>query len=328
MSQPTSPVQPLRRVLIANRGEIAIRIARAATSLGMESVAVYAPADAESLHTGYATRAVEIPGHATGDPVGAYLDIEALIAIAAETGCDCVHPGYGFLAENTRFAERCAEAGLTFVGPPAAAISLFGDKVRARAFAASLGIPVVPGSSEPLPGWEEAVLAAGEIGYPVMLKAAAGGGGRGMRQVTSSEDMGEAFQRCRSEALAAFGNDAVFIEKLVQEPRHIEVQVLADTHGNVVHLYERDCSVQLRHQKVVEIAPAPGLDPALRDRLLNDAVKLARKSGYANAGIVEFLVDPAERRSTTSSNAIPASRSNTPSPNRSPGSTSSKRSST
>ncbi len=286
----------LKRVLIANRGEIAIRIARAATSLGMESVAVYAPVDSNSLHTTFATQSVELPTRDPADPVGAYLDAAAVIRIAKEAGCDSVHPGYGFLAENAAFAELCAAEGLTFIGPPPSAISLFGDKVRARAFAASLGIPVVPGSSEPVPGWEEAVLVADEIGYPVMLKAAAGGGGRGMRQVNHSEEMADAFQRCRSEATAAFGDGSIFIEKVVARPRHIEVQILADTHGNFVHLYERDCSVQQRHQKVVEIAPAPNLDPVLRDQLLADAVKLARESGYSNAGTVEFLVEPESGR--------------------------------
>ncbi|HEX7038316.1 MAG TPA: carboxyl transferase domain-containing protein [Pseudomonadales bacterium] len=280
----------LKRVLISNRGEIAIRIARAAASLGMESVAVYAPADADSLHTRVASTARELPF--AGDPVRAYLDADALVAAATASGCDCVHPGYGFLAESAAFAERCAAAGLTFVGPPPAVLALFGDKLRARRLAESLSIPVVPGSAEPLASVDEARAAADALGYPVMLKAAAGGGGRGMRRVAGPEELADAFARCASEADAAFGDGSLFLERLLPRPRHIEVQLLADAHGRVVHLHERDCSVQLRHQKVVEIAPAPGLDEALRARLLDDAVRLAREAGFVNAGTVEFLVVP------------------------------------
>ena len=283
-----------RKVLIANRGEIAIRIARAASSLGLDSVAVFAPADALSLHARVATEA-----HAIGsslvkgvDPVQAYLDIESIIAVAKASGCDCVHPGYGFLSENARFADRCAQEGLRFIGPSSRQLFLFGDKVRARAFAQSLGVPVVPGSAAAVQSVAQANTLAREIGYPVMLKASAGGGGRGMRSVDRQEDIAEAFARCQGEARAAFGDDTLFMEKLVIRPRHIEVQVLGDTHGNVVHLFERDCSVQWRNQKVVEIAPAPFLDPGLRERILADAVKLAAGSGYDNAGTVEFLVSP------------------------------------
>ena len=282
----------LERVLISNRGEIAIRIVKAASALGMESVGVYPAADSLSLHTRLATSAVQIGNGAPDDPVAAYLDAEALVAAAQRSGCDCVHPGYGFLAENADFAQQCADAGLAFVGPPPAALSLFGDKVRSRQLAASLDIPVVPGSDDPVPSASDAADLAGLLGYPVMLKAAAGGGGRGMRKVTSADSMAEAFARCRSEAEAAFGSGALFVEKLVERPRHIEVQVLADGHGDVVHLHERDCSVQLRNQKVIETAPAPGLDADLRDRILADAVKLVAAAGYANAGTVEFLVVP------------------------------------
>ena len=280
-----------KRVLISNRGEIAIRIARAAAALGIDSVAVSAPADALALHTRCATRHEEIGGHPT-DPVAAYLDATALLRIAQDTGCDCVHPGYGFLAESAMFAARCAAVGITFIGPSPAALDLFGDKVKARALAQSLGIPIVAGSSAALTSVEAAAAAAGELGYPVMLKAAAGGGGRGMRIVTSAAELPEALARCQSEALAAFGDGAVFVEKLVARPRHIEVQVLADMHGNLVHLHERDCSVQLRHQKVIEIAPAPGLDAALRQHIHAAALQLARAAGYVNAGTVEFLVCP------------------------------------
>src|SRR5262245_8918147 len=281
-----------KRVLIANRGEIAIRIARAAASLGVESVAVHAPADSLSLHARVTTRARELSTPcASTDPVRAYLDIDAIIAAAKESGCDCVHPGYGFLSENANFAQRCQSEGLRFVGPLPATLALFGDKVEARAFAQSQGIPVVPGAAAALASADEAKALARSIGYPVMLKAAAGGGGRGMRVVAKPEEMADAFARCQSEAEAAFGDRAVFLEKIVPRPRHIEVQVLGDGKG-VVHLFERDCSVQLRNQKVVEVAPAPNLDGGLRQRILADAVKLSRAAEYENAGTVEFLVNP------------------------------------
>jgi acetyl/propionyl-CoA carboxylase alpha subunit/acetyl-CoA carboxylase carboxyltransferase component len=283
-------VGSLHRVLIANRGEIAIRIARAASALGMQSVAVHAPVDSASLHTRIATESRQLPGR--GDPVRAYLDIDAVISIARETGCDCVHPGYGFLAENAIFASRCADAGLVFVGPSPAALELFGNKVRARELATSLGIPVIPGSREPLGSAAEARALADEIGYPVMLKAAAGGGGRGMREVTHADGMAEAFERCASEAEGAFGNGALFLERLIPRPRHVEVQVLADGFGGVVHLHERDCSVQRSNQKVVEIAPAPNLADDVRKRIHDDAIRLARAAGCANAGTVEFLIAP------------------------------------
>ena len=280
----------LKRVLIANRGEIAIRIAKAAAGLGIESVAVYAPVDAQALHTRYADQVVAIGGEA--DPVSAYLDIEALIAAATESGCDCVHPGSGFLSESAAFAARCAEAGLTFIGPPPAVLVLFGDKVRARAFAEQVGVSVVPGSASALASAEDVAEIADQLGYPVMLKAAAGGGGRGMRAVESAAELSEAFARCQSEARAAFGDGTLFVEKFVHRPRHIEVQILADAAGNVVHLHERDCSVQQRNQKVIEVAPAANIDPALRECVLADAVALARAAGYVNAGTVEFLVAP------------------------------------
>ena len=292
MTATTTSASALSRVLIANRGEIAIRIAKAAAALGMESAAVYAPVDALALHTRFTTSAVELSGGDAAAPVSAYLDAKGLIAAAKAAGCNYLHPGYGFLSENAAFAEWCASEGVTFVGPPPHVLALFGDKVRARAFARSSGIPIVPGSSAPLSSADEARAVADNIGYPVMLKAAAGGGGRGMRLVNRAEEMADAFARCQSEAKAAFGDGAVFIEKVVVRPRHIEVQILADSHGNVSHLFERDCSVQLRNQKVIEIAPAPGLDPALRQRILDDAVKLARAAGYVNAGTVEFLVTP------------------------------------
>jgi len=284
----------LKRVLIANRGEIAIRIAKAASALGMESVGVYAPVDALSLHTRFMTETLEIDDQKdkTTDPVASYLDAEALIRTAKTSGCDCVHPGYGFLSENADFAKRCASEGLAFIGPTPDGLALFGDKIRARELAQSLAVPVVPGSAHPLTSPDEARQLADDIGYPIMLKASAGGGGRGMRVVEKPEELNEAFERCQSEAAEAFGDGSLFLEKLINRPRHIEVQILADSLGNVVHLYERDCSVQLRNQKVIEIAPAPNLDKTLRERILSDAVKLASAAAYVNAGTMEFLVSP------------------------------------
>ncbi|MBT6426822.1 MAG: ATP-grasp domain-containing protein, partial [Rhodospirillaceae bacterium] len=281
-----------KRVLIANRGEIAIRIAKAAQGLGMESVAIYAPVDALSLHTRMTTEARAIGQEGGQDPVSAYLDGAAIIAAAKEMQCDCIHPGYGFLSENANFAAMCAAEGITFIGPSASALQLFGDKVTARALAQSCGIPVVSGSAAALTSSDEAREFANGIGYPVMLKAAAGGGGRGMRAVGSEAELAEAFERCQSEAAAAFGDGSIFIEKLVERPRHIEVQVLADIKGQTVHLHERDCSVQIRNQKVVEIAPAAGLDDAVRQSMLDDAIKLVKAADYVNAGTVEFLVSP------------------------------------
>ncbi len=280
----------LRRVLIANRGEIAIRIAQAAAALDIESVAVHPASDALSLHTRIATEARLIGG--PDDTVAAYLDLGALVGAALAAGCDCVHPGYGFLAERADFAQACAAAGLVFVGPTASTLSLFGDKVRARNLAGSLGIPVVAGSRGTVAAAAAAEQVAGHLGYPVMLKAAAGGGGRGMRVVHHPDEMAEAFDRCRREAEGAFGDGSLFVECLLTRPRHVEVQILADGHGHVVHLHDRDCSVQLRHQKLVEVAPAPALDPGLRSRLQRDALAIGQEAGIVNAATVEFLVVP------------------------------------
>jgi acetyl/propionyl-CoA carboxylase alpha subunit/acetyl-CoA carboxylase carboxyltransferase component len=278
----------LGKVLIANRGEIAVRIARAAHELGMASVAVAPADDAGSLHLAVATTGRTLPG----EGIAAYLDAEAVIAAALAEGCDCVHPGYGFLAENASFARRCEAAGLRFVGPQPEVLDLFGDKVRARALAQSIGVPVAEGSAEPVANIEDALRIAGSIGYPVMVKAAAGGGGRGMREVNGPGELAGAVERCRGEAEAAFGDGRVFVESLLRRPRHIEVQLLGDAHGGLVHLYDRDCSVQQRHQKLVEIAPARGLPPALRHSLLDDALAIGRAVGFRNAGTVEFLVVP------------------------------------
>ena len=279
-----------KRVLIANRGEIAIRIAKAAQILGMETVAVHAPIDALSLHT----RVTNHTRSLIQDGVAAYLDGSAMIEIAKQMDCDCIHPGYGFLSENASFATMCVAENITFVGPPASALTLFGNKLKARALAESCSIPIIPGSSAILTSAVEAKDFGESVGYPVMLKAAAGGGGKGMRVVESSVEFEEALERCRSEALAAFGDDGVFIEKLIKRPRHIEVQILADAMGETIHLYERDCSVQINNQKIVEMAPAPGLDESLRQKILSDAVKLVKAASYENAGTVEFLVSPEE----------------------------------
>ena len=275
----------LKKVLIANRGEIAIRISHAAAALNMQSVSVFAPPDAQSLHTRHTDETVALVGE---DPVQAYLDIPQLVQIAQDTECDCVHPGYGFLSENANFAEACAQAGLQFVGPAPQTLALFGDKVAARELAESLDIPVIPGRA--VASVQDVLDFVSEHALPVMLKAAAGGGGRGMRAIHAQTDIEDAFARCRSEALASFVNDAVFVEKLIEQPRHIEVQIIADHQGQVVHLHERDCSIQQRHQKVVEIAPAPGLDAALKADMFSYALRLAQASEYRNAGTVEFLV--------------------------------------
>lgn len=281
----------MERVLIANRGEIAVRIAHAAAALGIETVAIAPPADAAALHASVATMTVTLP--AASDPVAAYLDIDAVIQAGVDAGCDAVHPGYGFLSENAEFARRCAAAGLTFVGPSPEALELFGDKVQARALANQLNIPTVPGSPTAIATPDDAAVAAESIGYPVMLKASAGGGGRGMRAVMEPSELADAFERCQSEASAAFGDGSVFLERLVVDPRHIEVQVMADNTGAAVHFFERDCSVQLRNQKVIEVAPAANLDPDLRAQILADALTLVSGASYCNAGTVEFLVEPA-----------------------------------
>ncbi|HYE97863.1 MAG TPA: pyruvate carboxylase [Planctomycetota bacterium] len=279
----------MQKLLVANRSEIAIRVFRAATELGIRTVAMYAWEDRFSLHRFKADESYQI-GAGKG-PVAAYLDIPGIIDLAKRVKVDAIHPGYGFLSENAKFARACEEAGITFVGPPVRVLEIFGDKVAARALAIQAGLPVLPGTKEPVKPGAALKKEAKRIGYPLILKASFGGGGRGMRVVHKAEDLQPALEEARREAGAAFGNDAVFLEKYIPRAKHIEVQVLGDAHGSVIHLYERDCSVQRRHQKVVEIAPSPKLDPDLRARLCTAAVTLARKAGLVNAATVEFLVD-------------------------------------
>jgi len=274
-----------KKILIANRGEIAVRIARSARELGILSVAVYTDADRGALHPRRADEA-----HALGPNPRAYLDAERLLDVATKTGCDGLHPGYGFLSENADFAERAAARGVTFIGPSPAAIRAMGSKERARAAMAAAGVPIVPGGKAGTD--DEARATAERIGYPVMIKAVDGGGGKGMRLVRSAAELPSALERTRSEAEKAFGSGSVYIERALFGARHVEVQVLGDRHGAVVHLGERDCSLQRRHQKILEETPCPALDPAARDALCEVALKGARSLGYDSAGTFEFLLDP------------------------------------
>jgi acetyl-CoA carboxylase biotin carboxylase subunit len=277
----------LKKVLVANRGEISVRVIRACRELGIASVAVYSDADENALHVRLADEAVHI-GPASARK--SYLNVEKLVEVAKEKGADAIHPGYGFLAENAGFSAACREAGLAFVGPSAEAIERMGDKSAARELAREAGVPVVPGT-EGNATPEEAVERAGEIGYPVMVKAAAGGGGRGIRVVESEGDLEKAVKEAAREAEAAFGEGAVYLEKFLAEPRHVEVQVMGDGEGNVVHFFERECSIQRRRQKLIEEAPSPGIDQQTREEMAVAAVRLAETAEYANAGTVEFLVD-------------------------------------
>jgi pyruvate carboxylase len=278
----------IQKVLVANRGEIAIRVLRACNELNIKTVAIYSKEDTGSYHR-YKADEAYLVGEGK-KPIEAYLDIEGIIEIAKSHDVDAIHPGYGFLSENIHFAKRCEEEGLIFIGPKTEHLDMFGDKVKARHQAQLAGIPVIPGSDGPVKTLEE-VLQFGEIyGYPIIIKAALGGGGRGMRIVRSAAEVKELYERAKSEAKAAFGSDEVYVEKLIENPKHIEVQILGDYDGNIVHLYERDCSVQRRHQKVVEVAPCVSLDPKLRDQICEAAVKLMKNVQYVNAGTVEFLV--------------------------------------
>lgn len=281
-------MRKIRKLLVANRGEIAIRVLRACNELDIKTVAIYSQEDRASHHR-YKADEAYIVGVGKG-PIDAYLDIEGIIEIAKESGADAIHPGYGFLAENVEFAKRCEEEGIIFIGPNSRHLEIFGDKVKAREQAILAGIPVIPGSDGPVSSFEELERFADDVGYPVMIKAALGGGGRGMRLVHSKDELQSAYERAKSEAKAAFGSDEVYVEKAIIKPKHIEVQILGDKAGNIVHLYERDCSIQRRHQKVVEIAPSISLSEYLRNSICEAAVKLMKNVEYVNAGTVEFLV--------------------------------------
>ena len=289
------------KVLIANRGEIAIRVMRACHEMGIATVAVYSEADRDALHVALAEEAALI---GPAPAAQSYLDATRIIVAAKETGCSAVHPGYGFLAERAEFAQAVSDAGLTFIGPPAEAIRAMGDKVNARALMQKAGVPIVPGYQRPTAREnsafsavrrddEDFFAAADRLGYPVLVKASAGGGGKGMRIVARPADLPDALASARREALNAFGDPSVYLEKLIAAPHHVEFQIIADRHGNVAHLLERECSVQRRHQKIVEETPSPLMTPELRACMGEAAVAAARAVGYVNAGTIEFLVDDA-----------------------------------
>jgi pyruvate carboxylase len=282
-------MRPIKKLLVANRSEIAIRVFRSAHELGIRTVAIYAHEDRFALHRFKADEAYLVGK--PGEPIRSYLDIQGIVAIAKEREIDAIHPGYGFLSENPEFASACAAAGITFVGPRVDLLKTLGDKTAARDLAARAGVPILAGSPKPVTSLADAKKIAGELGYPVILKAAHGGGGRGMRVVRGEEELAVALESAQRESKTAFGSASVFVEKFIQRARHIEVQLLGDLHGNLVHLFERDCSVQRRHQKVVEVAPAPNLAPALRDAICEAAISIGRAARYENAGTVEFLVD-------------------------------------
>lgn len=278
----------IKKILIANRGEIAIRIMRSCYEMGIETVAVYSEADRTSKHVFYANEAYCV-GAAASDE--SYLCMDKIIEVAVRCGADAIHPGYGFLSENAEFAKRCHDFGLIFIGPSASVIELMGDKISARRCMQEAGIPVVPGSDGALQDMDSVFEIADKIGFPVMIKASQGGGGKGMRCVQRREDLQEAYEVAKNEALSAFNSDMVYVEKFIENPHHIEFQVLGDSYGNVVHLYERECSIQRRNQKIVEETPSPFLWKALRREMGNTAVKAAKAIGYIGAGTIEFLVD-------------------------------------
>lgn len=281
----------LRKILIANRGEIAVRIIRACAEMGIRSVAIYTEADRFALHVKKADESYCIGS----EPMAGYLNVYALVDLAAATGCDGIHPGYGFLSENASFARACKERGIIFIGPDADVIERMGDKTEARKSMIRAGIPVTPGTEGNLQSVDEALSIAEKIGYPVMLKATSGGGGRGIRRCDTPDELKRNYDRVISEATKAFGSADVFLEKCIINPKHIEVQILGDHHGNIIHLYERDCSVQRRNQKLIEIAPSPQLDEAQRQYIGGLAVLAAKAVGYTNAGTVEFLLDDQDR---------------------------------
>jgi len=278
----------INKILVANRGEIAIRIFRACTELNIQTVAIYSQEDASALHRYKADESYLIGKGKK--PIDAYLDIEGIITLAKNVGVDAIHPGYGFLSENIEFARRCEEEGIIFIGPKSKHLDMFGDKVKAKTQAINAGLPIIPGTDGPVSSISEVEKFAAESGYPIIIKASLGGGGRGMRIVNHEKELAEAYDRARSESKTAFGNDEIYVEKFIEKPKHIEVQILGDEHDNIVHLFERDCSIQRRHQKVVEIAPSISLDEDLRHRICDAAVKLMKNINYVNAGTVEFLV--------------------------------------
>ena len=278
----------IKKILVANRGEIALRIMRSAREMDIETVAVYSEADRQALHVRYADEAVLI-----GPPPSSesYLRMDKIIAAAKLTGADAIHPGYGFLSENEDFAQQVIDAGMIFIGPSPHAIEIMGSKLAAKAAVAKFNVPLVPGTSEPITDVDEAKKVAAKIGYPILIKASAGGGGKGMRIVEDEKSFEEQMERAVSEATSAFGDGSVFIEKYITKPRHIEFQIFGDQHGNVVHLFERECSIQRRHQKVIEEAPSSVLTPEIREAMGRAAVNVARSCGYYNAGTVEFILD-------------------------------------
>ena len=279
----------LKRVLIANRGEIALRVIRACRELDIETVAIYSTADESALHAQIATRSLCVGPARAAD---SYLNQDAILSAALATGCDAIHPGYGFLSENSDFADRCVEVGLKYIGPSGDVIRKMGSKAAARTLAQQAGVPVVPGSDGPLRDVEQAKELAAQVGYPVLLKASAGGGGRGMRQVDGPEGLESAFHAAQAEAIACFGDGEMYLEKLVLSPRHIEFQIMADSQGHVVHLGERDCSIQRRRQKLIEESPSRALTPQLREEMGRAAVAAAKAAGYVGAGTVEFVLSP------------------------------------
>jgi acetyl-CoA carboxylase biotin carboxylase subunit len=282
-----NPATMIKKVLVANRGEIAVRVMRSCRELGLVTVGVFSEADRKSMHVRYADEAYCIGPAPSRE---SYLNIENIINVAKKSGADAIHPGYGFLSENARFPERCSEEGIVFIGPSAYSISAMGDKITARQTMQKADVPVVPGTMEKITDEKKAKEIVGEIGLPVMIKASAGGGGKGMRLVKRMEELSPFFRRAKSEALNAFGDDSVYIEKYIESPHHIEFQILADRHGNVIHLFERECSIQRRHQKVIEETPSPLMTPAIREEMGRFAVAAARAVNYEGAGTIEFIV--------------------------------------
>ncbi len=280
------------KILIANRGEIAVRIMRTAREMGIGTVAIYSDVDREALHVLTADESVAL---GASDPASSYLNVDKIIEAAKQTGAEAIHPGYGFLAENAAFADRVVEEGLVFIGPPGRVMAQLGDKTQARKTMADRNVPIIPGMTETESDPDKLATIAEQLGYPVLVKAAAGGGGKGMRVVQSPGQLREAVQLATSEALSAFGDGSIYLEKYLDRPRHVEFQILADEFGNVVHLFERECSVQRRHQKIIEETPSPAVDSDLRARMGDAAVAVARASGYVNAGTVEFLLDQSGR---------------------------------